>query len=230
MDLSSGNERNPQPATSTASSSYSQGDPYEYGAGPATTSTIPAPGIGVDQRQVAVTRVIDGDTFEIAEGDKVRVLGIDACEAGTPGGLAATDRARFSLTLAGNGPITVTREPGADRDQYGRMLRYVQLGGADFGSWMVTYDDVGVYEGNNDAAPDYVDRLRQSESPRNCGTQPAPTATPAPPTYVEDDDYKSPVYVEDEVDTPKRRTGNSGHPCLPGERDGDSDGYCGEGR
>lgn len=26
------------------------------------------------------------------------------------------------------------------------------------------------------------------------------------------------------------RTGNSGHPCLPGERDGDGDGYCGEGR
>ena len=27
-----------------------------------------------------------------------------------------------------------------------------------------------------------------------------------------------------------QRTGNSGHPCLPGERDGDNDGYCGEGR
>jgi micrococcal nuclease len=25
------------------------------------------------------------------------------------------------------------------------------------------------------------------------------------------------------------RTGNTGHPCLPGERDGDNDGYCGEG-
>ncbi|GAA4965383.1 hypothetical protein WHI96_03140 [Pseudonocardia tropica] len=24
------------------------------------------------------------------------------------------------------------------------------------------------------------------------------------------------------------RTGDSGHPCLPGERDGDKDGYCGE--
>ncbi len=26
------------------------------------------------------------------------------------------------------------------------------------------------------------------------------------------------------------RSRNSGHPCLPGERDGDGDGYCGEGR
>lgn len=25
------------------------------------------------------------------------------------------------------------------------------------------------------------------------------------------------------------RSGNSGHPCRPGERDGDNDGYCGEG-
>ncbi|HZZ47704.1 MAG TPA: thermonuclease family protein [Pseudonocardia sp.] len=27
-----------------------------------------------------------------------------------------------------------------------------------------------------------------------------------------------------------RHTGQTGHPCLPGERDGDKDGYCGEGR
>jgi micrococcal nuclease len=38
-----------------------------------------------------------------------------------------------------------------------------------------------------------------------------------------------PVDVPDSSST-TRHTGNTGHPCLPGERDGDHDGYCGEGR
>lgn len=63
-------------------------------------------------------------------------------------------------------------------------------------------------------------------------TTPAPTTTTEPPVYV-DADPDPDVYVDADspsYDTPKRRTGNSGHPCLPGERDGDDDGYCGEGR
>jgi len=36
---------------------------------------------------------------------------------------------------------------------------------------------------------------------------------------------------EPERDVPSQpRSGHSGHPCLPGERDGDGDGFCGEGR
>lgn len=59
-------------------------------------------------------------------------------------------------------------------------------------------------------------------------TTPAPTTTTEAPAV----EYTDPdVYADaPEVDTPKRRSGQSGHPCLSGERDGDGDGYCGEGR
>lgn len=67
-------------------------------------------------------------------------------------------------------------------------------------------------------------------TPTSTTTTPAPTTTTEAPVYADTDpdayvDADAPSY-----DAPKRRTGNSGHPCLPGERDGDGDGYCGEGR
>ena len=33
-----------------------------------------------------MSKVIDGDTFQLADGTKVRVLGIDSCEMTTQGG------------------------------------------------------------------------------------------------------------------------------------------------
>ena len=56
-------------------------------------------------------------------------------------------------------------------------------------------------------------------------TSETPTSTAAPTTTYEDLDTPDPY-----IPNPKRRSGQSGHPCLPGERDGDGDGYCGEGR
>lgn len=63
----------------------------------------------------------------------------------------------------------------------------------------------------------------------------APATTseePAPTTTTE---ATSEPDVDVDVDRPyvpaprtKARSGQSGHPCLPGERDGDKDGYCGE--
>lgn len=58
-------------------------------------------------------------------------------------------------------------------------------------------------------------------------TTPSPTTTSEAPA----NDNDTHVYVDaPDVHAPKHHTGHSGHPCLPGERDGDGDGYCGEGR
>jgi hypothetical protein len=57
-----------------------------------------------------------------------------------------------------------------------------------------------------------------------CDNHFARRSTPAPQTRYSDGDD------DDSSGSTRRRTGNSGHPCLPGERDGDNDGYCGEGR
>lgn len=63
-------------------------------------------------------------------------------------------------------------------------------------------------------------------APETTTTTPT-TTSEAPATEYADPD----VYADaPDVDAPKRRSGQSGHPCLPGERDGDKDGYCGEGR
>ena len=124
-----------------------------------------------------VTRIVDGDTFEVDGGDRVRVLGIDSCEAGTTRGGAATGAA--SLVLYGT-TVTLSSEPGVDRDRYGRMLRYVAMNdGRDFGRYMVALDHTGVYEGRNDANAGYVRSLRAADpNGRVCGTD--TTTTPRP--------------------------------------------------
>jgi hypothetical protein len=57
-------------------------------------------------------------------------------------------------------------------------------------------------------------------------TTPAPE--PEPRRAPEPEPEPEPERHRDDSGT-KPRTGNSGHPCGPGERDGDGDGYCGEG-
>ncbi|MEJ2865045.1 excalibur calcium-binding domain-containing protein [Actinomycetospora flava] len=158
---------------------------------PASSSTAPAaPAVagssaGGGSTSARVVEVIDGDTFRLASGDEVRVLGIDSCEAATPGGRRATDAARARLLTA---PVTLAAQPGVDRDRYGRMLRYVSAGGGDFASAMVAMDHTSIYTGGrNDASPTVQATLRRIDTNgRTCGTTTtAPTttrrtATPSP--------------------------------------------------
>lgn len=176
-----------------------------------------APPIPAAGEAVSVSRVVDGDTFVTSDGRTIRVLGIDSCEAGTSGGIEAAADARQILYL---GDVTLITEPGVSTDPHGRDLRYVQVDGQDFGRLMVVEDHTAVYEGRNDANPAYVAELRAADP--NGRTCEAPPPVYVPPAPDPDRDSSS-------GDT-RRRTGDSGHPCLPGERDGDNDGYCGEGR
>lgn len=130
-------------------------------AGPARAGDL------VAARTVTVTSVTDGDTFDTADGQTVRVLGIDSCESSTPRGPEATAEAR---RLLADQVVTLVEEPGVDTDRFGRQLRYVQLpGGADYGLTVVGAPHTGVYQGNNDAGPAYLDQLRAADDGRNCG-------------------------------------------------------------
>lgn len=141
-----------------------------------------------------VARVIDGDTFELTDGRKVRVLGIDSCESDTPGGDLATAKARELLV----GSVGLRAEPGVDEDGFGRLLRYVQTSSGDFGQAMVGYDHTGVYQGDNDASDGYLETLYAHDldhaasppSGRECGSHPSPA--PSPP--VDNDDSGSAYY------------------------------------
>lgn len=87
-------------------------------------------------RPVKVIRVIDGDTFVIEGGERVRVIGINAPEMKTKYGAPAKQHL-FAL-IDGQ---TVDIEPdhiSNDKDVYGRLLRYVYLNGTDINKKMVT--------------------------------------------------------------------------------------------
>jgi hypothetical protein len=70
-------------------------------------------------------------------------------------------------------------------------------------------------------------------APASAPAQPTPTSEVAAPTTTAqqetDVDVDRPyIPAPDTHVNTKVHTGYSGHPCLPGERDGDHDGYCGE--
>jgi endonuclease YncB( thermonuclease family) len=95
---------------------------------------------GGDSRAGLVERVVDGDTIVVqlrtGRAEKVRVLGIDAPEAGTCWAAQATAATR---RLADGKHVTLIGDATqATRDRYGRLLAYVWLaGGRDLGFQLV---------------------------------------------------------------------------------------------
>ena len=75
--------------------------------------------------QALVTQVIDGDTIELADGSRVRYLGIDTPE---------TDEYYYAEATAKNrelveGKVVELQRGERDRDAYDRLLRYVYADG-----------------------------------------------------------------------------------------------------
>lgn len=112
----------PSPSTILATPSISPpaiASPAPSGASP-TIAGIPA----------EVTWVADGDTVEIADGRRVRLIGIDTPERGQCGYEEASRRLE-SLVL--NRSVTLEAGSGDSTDRYGRLLRYVVVDGVDAG-------------------------------------------------------------------------------------------------
>ena len=72
-----------------------------------------------------VTEVIDGDTFRTQNGETIRLLGINTPEMGNPGADIAKD---FLLLLILNKNVRLKKDI-TDKDDYGRLLRYVYVNG-----------------------------------------------------------------------------------------------------
>jgi hypothetical protein len=77
--------------------------------------------------------VVDGDTVDLGNGETVRLVGIDTPEQGECGYEKAAD-ALSALVL---GREVVLADSDEDRDQYGRLLRYVDVDGVDAGLRLV---------------------------------------------------------------------------------------------
>ena len=75
--------------------------------------------------QALVVRVIDGDTIELPDGNRVRYLGIDTPEAGEPYYSEATARNKELV----EGKVVYLQKGKRDRDEYDRLLRYIYVDG-----------------------------------------------------------------------------------------------------
>lgn len=76
-----------------------------------------------------VKRVIDGDTIELASGEKVRYIGIDTPEKVSPSVSTqcyAEEASTYMRSLVEGKNIKLTQDTSA-RDRYGRLLAYVYL-------------------------------------------------------------------------------------------------------
>lgn len=84
-------------------------------------------------RTVTVTRVVDGDTAELSDGLKVRILGVDAPEV-RPAQCWAREATAFAKTTLLGQRVQAIGDPTQQRlDRYGRALLYLQLpDGRDF--------------------------------------------------------------------------------------------------
>jgi len=74
-----------------------------------------------------VSRVVDGDTFELSNGDRVRLLGMDAPEHGEQFYNAATERLREMV----EGKSVGLEKDVSQKDGFDRLLRYVFIDSND---------------------------------------------------------------------------------------------------
>jgi hypothetical protein len=220
--------------------------------------TAPYTGVGgchAGGEFVTVRYVLDGATVELVDGRRVRLAGVLAPE---PSGCAGGYATNFVLSRLSGQPVHLYREPGAGQDENGSLWGYLRYGttlGADLGADLAQAGWATAYE-QSPASPDYVRNVTTwvtqagGQQLGQFGTACAPVAappappplnqvptTPPSPPKVSTPEVKAPPaptfdYAEPapEPRAQTRHTGHTGHPCVSGERDGDHDGYCGEGR
>jgi len=115
-------------------------------ASEATTEEEPETGSEVEPEEEApkpppppptVARVIDGDTIELGDGTRVRLVQIDAPEAGRECYAQKSTGALKKLLPAGS-EVRLVRDARLDnRDRFGRLLRYVIADGKNVNMLLV---------------------------------------------------------------------------------------------
>ena len=139
-----------------------------------------------------VTRVIDGDTVELRNGDGVRLLGIDTPEEGECGYDAATQHME-RLVLGRSVRLVEATE---DTDRYDRLLRYVIAAGVDAGLRQIQSGQaIARYDSRDGYGPHpredrYIAVDRKTPNAHRCVAPtpkpaPKPAPTPQPTFYFE---------------------------------------------
>lgn len=85
--------------------------------------------------QEKVLRIIDGDTFELLSGEKVRLIGINAPEMNDKYGDKSKE---YLVNLIQTKDVILKNDSVTkDKDIYGRLLRYVYLDDEDINKKMI---------------------------------------------------------------------------------------------
>jgi micrococcal nuclease len=82
-----------------------------------------------------VTRILDGDTVELADGRKIRYLLVDTPET-SDGDCFSENAKQFNSDLVLNKDIELTYDVECE-DRFGRTLAYVTVGGMEVNTLMI---------------------------------------------------------------------------------------------
>ena len=103
------------------------------------------PPASLAEARATVAFVVDGDTIELADGRRVRLVQVDAPElVGECYGPAA--RLVLRRLLPSGMRVRLTRDPVLDdRDEHGRLLRYVEANGVNVNVELVRHGAAAPY-------------------------------------------------------------------------------------
>lgn len=93
------------------------------------TSQVPTESKATVENVVRVIRVIDGDTFEIEGGERVRLIGVDTPESVKPDAPVecfGKESSDYLRSLVEGKELRLERDR-TNRDRYARLLRYAYL-------------------------------------------------------------------------------------------------------
>lgn len=88
------------------------------------------------EEQFLVTRVIDGDTVVLANGEKVRYIGIDAPETYKKNQCFGEESKNKNKELVEGKSVRLEKDI-SERDKYGRLLRFIWIGDTFVNDYLV---------------------------------------------------------------------------------------------
>jgi len=115
--------------------------------------------VSVRQQNTIVTDVIDGDTFTLSTGERVRLTGIDAPEKTA----YYYNESKTALEELIKGKIVALERDVSNKDKYGRLLRYVYVDNGTFVNLELVSEG---YARSAEYPPDtrYAEQLKQAEN------------------------------------------------------------------
>jgi len=113
---------------------------------------LPTVALSCPKNQNLVTRAVDGDTVVIDTGEYIRVLGIDTYDKSSPKMIqkqmtrenlskeTVQARTKFATNVASQMLVdncVLLEKDHIDKDQDGRLLRYIKVNKMDYGQYML---------------------------------------------------------------------------------------------